>query len=202
MIPVNSIGFKIVKFLAHILCWGPFGWLFYAAANAQLGGDPQDEVLHQLGYWGMIFLLLSLTMTPLKKLITGVPWVRFRRMLGLYGAFYGLLHLTMFVVFHLQFSFAALWTEIVERPYITVGMLAILGLIPLAVTSTKYSQRKLGKNWKKLHWLVYPIIVLVLTHYIWQSKSDLNGPFIYLSWMIVLLGMRLYSYYKNKNHFA
>lgn len=198
MAKTTTIQYKITKILAHLFSWLPLAWLFYAASTAQLGGDPQEEVLHELGIWGLIFLLLSLSITPLKKLFSSLPWIKFRRMLGLYGAFYIFLHLLMFVAFYLQFSLQALWSEIIERPYITVGMIAVVGLIPLVFTSTKASQRRLGKKWKKLHQLVYPIIVLALVHYIWQTKSDLNEPFLYVFWGIVIFGFRLYQSHRVK----
>ena len=116
-------------------------------------------------------------------------------MMGLYAVFYLILHITIFFIFFLENSFSFLWEEIVERPYITVGMLATLLLVPLAVTSTKKMQRRLGRNWKKLHQLVYLIATLGIIHFIWQSKSDLNEPLLYLIWLLFTLG---YRYYHSK----
>jgi len=179
--------------VAHITCWLPLFYLIYAAYYRLLGADPQDEMLHQLGLWALIYLLTGLSLTPLNKIFQLPVLVKFRRMLGLYAFWYLLLHLTVFFIFYLELDFSYLLDEIVERPYITVGMLAMLLLIPLVVTSTKSMQRRLGRNWKKLHQLVYPIAILAITHFIWQSKSDLNEPLLYLIWLVFLLGFRIYK---------
>jgi len=189
---------KILKCISHILAWLPLVYLLYGGYNHQLGGDPQEKVLHELGSWGLIFLLLSLSMTPARILYSRFPWIRFRRMLGLYSAFYLLLHLIIYVIFFLGFSASELLNEIIERPYITVGMLAFSGLIPLAITSTRRAQRRLGKKWKKLHQLVYPIAGLGLVHFVWQSKSDLNEPLAYVSWGIILIVLRFYPAIRKK----
>jgi sulfoxide reductase heme-binding subunit YedZ len=184
--------YKISKILAHIAGWLPLGYLVYAANNRLLGADPQEEMLHQLGLWTLIFLLIGLSITPLNRIFKFPILIRYRRMVGLYAFFYLLLHLTVFFVFYLELSINYLWDEIIERPYITVGMLATLMLLPLVATSTKKMQRRLGRNWKKLHQLVYLIAILGITHFIWQSKSDLNEPFLYLIWLVFVLGYRLY----------
>ena len=189
--------YKIAKISSHIVAWIPLLWLIYGAFTRQLGGDPQEKMLHELGSWGLIFLLLSLSMTPARVFIQKIPFIKFRRMLGLYAAFYLLLHLLVYLTFYLGFSFQELFTEIAKRPYITVGMLAFCGLIPLTFTSTKSAQKRLGKKWKKLHQLVYPVVGLGVVHYIWQSKSDLNEPLLYVVWAFVLLAVRLY---KNRRH--
>lgn len=180
------------KSVAHILAVSPIAWLVYGIFNRKLGGDPQEVVLHELGSWGLIWLLLGLSLTPLRHFIKSVQWVRFRRMVGLYAAFYIFLHLLAYIAFNLAFDFSELISEIIKRPYITVGMLAFVGLIPLVITSTKSMQRKLGRRWKKLHQLVYIIVGLGLVHYVWQSKSDLNEPLIYVSWGGGLLAVRYF----------
>ena len=189
--PLRVSQLNWIKVLAHGLAFVPLMWLVYAAFTRQLGGDPQEKVLHELGLWGLIFLLLSLSMTPARYVYRKVPWIKFRRMLGLYSAFYVSLHLFIFFAFYLVFDFSQLLDEIWGRPYITVGILAFLGLLPLVFTSTKNAQRKLGRKWKLLHQLVYPIAVLALVHFIWQSKSDLNEPLLYVLWAIVLVVVRL-----------
>lgn len=180
------------KSLAHLLALSPIIWLVYGIFNRQLGGDPQEVVLHELGSWGLIWLLLGLSLTPLKHFIKVIPWIRFRRLVGLYAAFYISLHLLAYIAFTLAFDFSELLNEIIKRPYITVGMLAFIGLLPLAITSTKAMQRKLGRQWKKLHQLVYPVAGLGLVHYVWQSKSDLNEPLIYISWGVLLIAARYF----------
>lgn len=185
--------YKIAKTLAHIACWLPLSYLVYAANNGGLGADPQEKVLHLLGLWTLILLLVGLSITPLNRIFKLPVLVKYRRMFGLYAFLYLFLHLSIFFVFYLELSIRYLWDEIIERPYITVGMLATLLLLPLVFTSTKKMQRRLGRNWKKLHKLVYIIAILAITHFIWQSKSDLNEPLLYLIWLVFLLGYRIYK---------
>lgn len=179
------------KVVAHFLAWFPLGWLVYAIFMRQLGGDPQEKLLHELGLWSLIFFLLSLSMTPIKLLTKKAQWIKYRRMLGLYAAFYLFLHVMTYFFFYLGFDIAELFSEIVKRPYITVGMLAFLAVIPLVLTSTKKSQKSLGKNWKKIHQLAYWVAALGIVHFIWQSKSDLNEPLLYVLWAAALAFVRL-----------
>ncbi len=188
---------KTLKVIAHLLAWIPLGWLVYSALTHNLGGDPQTKLMHELGSWGLIFLLLSLSITPLRKLTRQPQLIKFRRMLGLFSAWYLFLHTLAYVALYLSFDFGDLASEVVERPYITIGFLALLMLIPLTFTSTKKSQRRLGKNWKKLHQLSYIIAGLGLVHLVWQTKSDLNEPLIYVAWGALLLAARIW--YKKKS---
>ena len=190
--------YRVLKVILHIACWLPLIYLIYAVNHRLLGADPQEEMLHQLGLWTLIFLLGGLSITPLNRIFKFPVLVKYRRILGLYAFFYLILHITTFFIFFLENSISYLWDEIIERPYITVGMLATLMLLPLVFTSTRKMQRKLGRNWKRIHKLVYPIAILGITHFIWQSKSDLNEPLLYLIWLVSILGYRLY-YSKLKN---
>lgn len=191
---------QMLKVVAHISCWIPLILLIYGAINRTLGADPQEEMLHQLGLWVLIFILLGLTITPINRLLGLPSLVRYRRLLGLYAAFYLLLHIAIFFVFYLEMSLSYLWDEIIERPYVTVGMLATILMLPLVVTSTKSAQRRLGRKWKKLHQLVYPIGILGIVHFIWQSKSDLNEPLLYAFWLAAILFFRIYwSNFRNKS---
>lgn len=185
------MAYKFSKILAHIACFTPFIWLFYAAYSRNLGADPQEKMLHELGLWALIFLLLGLTVTPVRRVLSLSVLLKFRRMLGLYAAFYLTLHILVFFYFYLESNLLLLWDEVVERPYVTVGMLATLFMIPLVITSTKNMQRRLGRSWKKLHNLVYVISLLAIIHYIWQSKADLNEPLLYTIWLCAVLGFRL-----------
>ncbi|MCW8998867.1 MAG: sulfoxide reductase heme-binding subunit YedZ, partial [Kangiellaceae bacterium] len=138
-----------------------------------------------------VFLLLSLSITPLRRLSGVYLLIKFRRMLGLYSFFYLCVHILTYFAFYLEFRWSELGKEIIERPYITLGFLAWLLMIPLAITSTKSFQRRLGRKWAALHKLVYTIAALGLVHYIWQSKSDLNEPLIYVAWGILLMLLRV-----------
>ena len=153
--------------------------------------------MEELGSWGVIFLLACLTMTPARLVVKRVPWVSYRRMLGLYSAFYLTLHLTVYVFLFLEFELSLVLSEVIKRPYITVGLLAYILLIPLVVTSTRAWQKRLGKKWKKLHQLVYLSLLLGLVHFIWQSKSDLNEPLAYISWALALCFARWYAAQKR-----
>lgn len=188
---------KKYQLLAHALSWLPFIWLVYALLTRQLGGDPQEKVLHELGSWGLIFLLLSLSMTPARLIAKRIAWVRFRRLLGLYSAFYISLHLLMYLIFYLQFDLALLASEVFKRPYITVGTLGFLLMIPMVITSTRKAQKKLGKRWKALHRLAYLVVALGLIHFLWQSKSDFNEPLLYVGWATILVGARWFNRVKT-----
>lgn len=189
---------KVIKTLAHVLCWLPLVYLVLAAQSRGLGADPQEKVLHLLGFWTLILLFSGLSITPIQKLFKLPYLVKFRRMLGLYAAFYLTLHVSAYFIFYLTMDITELFTEVIKRPYISVGMLAFVLMIPLVVTSNRVMQRKLGRRWKKLHRLVYPISILAIIHFIWQSKSDLNEPLIYAIWLIVMLGSRLFLINKQK----
>jgi methionine sulfoxide reductase heme-binding subunit len=193
---VNTAYFRA---FVHALAWLPLAWLLYAAFNRLLGGDPQTRLMHELGLWSLIFLLLCLSMTPAKLLTTAIPWIKFRRLLGLYSAFYAFLHVTCFFIFYLQLDIQLLFKETIERPYISVGMLAILLLIPLVLTSNRHTQRWLGKKWKPLHRLSYIIAGLVFIHFIWQVKADLSQPLLYLCWGGgIIVARRLLTYKQKK----
>ena len=187
------------KLLAHLASWLPLVWLVYAGFSGNLGGDPQTKLMHDLGWWGLLFLLLSLSITPLRR-VSGVNLlIKFRRMLGLYSFFYLSLHLVTYFAFYLEFRWFELGKEIIERPYITVGFLAWLLMIPLTITSTKKLQRRLGRKWASLHKLVYSIAALGLVHYVWQSKSDLNEPLIYVTWGFILMIFRVKNWRRFLN---
>ena len=189
---------KPAKIVAHLFCWLPLGYLVVAAYARNLGADPQERVMHLLGYWGLLFLLLGLAITPVRRLFKFSWLFQFRRMLGLYAAFYLLLHIKTFTLFYLNLNLSELWSETIQRPYISVGMLGFMLIIPLVLTSTKTMQKRLGRNWAKLHRLVYVIAVLGIIHFVWQSKADLNEPLSYALVLIVLLGVRVYWYLRKR----
>ncbi len=178
------------RFLLHLLACVPAVWLFAAALNEALGADPQKVLLHELGIWALRFLLMSLAMTPLRRW-TGLSfWISYRRMLGLYAFAYALLHFLTYFAFYLQFDVGNVLEEIAERPYITVGFTALLLMVPLAVTSTRRAMRRLGRNWQRLHRLVYGVAVLVVLHFTWSMKAELNEPLIYASILALLFYAR------------
>lgn len=160
--------------------------------GVSLGADPVAALLHGCGRWTLNFLMITLCMTPLRDL-TGSVWpLRFRRMFGLFAFFYALLHLSVYVFLDLKGKSNTVWQEIAKRPYITIGVLALTLLLPLAATSTTRMMRRLGKRWTQLHRLVYPIAILGVCHFWWGVKSDIRQPLLYATGLTVLLGYRLW----------
>jgi sulfoxide reductase heme-binding subunit YedZ len=170
--------------LAWLLC-GAFGWLDFS-----LGADPVKKLEHECGKWALNFLLITLAITPLRHLANLPHLPRLRRMLGLFAFFYAVLHFAVYLSLDLEFNFHTLFADIAKRPYITIGFLALLLLIPLAVTSTNRMMRRLGRRWQKLHRLVYVIAVLGVWHFYWQVKRDIREPLIYAGILAILLGFR------------
>lgn len=183
---------KIAVFLFCLLPLGKLGLEIFSVAGMTLGANPIEELIHRLGKWGLNFLLITLAVTPLRRL-SGLNWlIRLRRMLGLYAFFYLLMHFVVYAGLDQRFDVRFITEDIVERPYITLGMTALLLLIPLAATSTNGMMRRLGRRWQKLHRLVYPIAILGVWHFYWQVKQDTLEPLIYAGVLAVLLGNRVW----------
>ena len=195
----SDLSYKLLKIATHLISFIPLGYVVFALVNQNrvLGADPQEAVLHLMGLWSLIFLLATLSLTPLNRLLKKPILIRFRRALGLYSAFYLFLHIATFFIFYLELEIVQLVEETIERPYITLGMIATVLMILLTLTSTKTIQRKMGIKWKKLHNCVYLIGILAVTHFIWQSKSDLNEPLWYFIWLCVVLGYRLFHKFRK-----
>ena len=181
----------LVKAFVALACFMPLLILVARIAGfGSLGANPIQEVLHTLGKTGLNLLLLTLTITPLRRL-TGLNWlVTLRRTLGLSVFGYILLHAVTYVVLDQGLAWSSLLVDVTRRPYITVGVTALLLLVPLAVTSTNAMQRRLGKRWVKLHRSVYVIAILGVVHFFWQVKVTTPEPLIYTFILIVLLGYR------------
>ena len=179
---------KLVVFSAA-LC--PFLWLVWGIFHDGLGADPVDTITRVTGDWGLRFLLLSLAVTPLRRLTGWQQLQRLRRMLGLFGFFYVCLHFLTWALFDHSLDVATMLEDVLERPYITVGFLALVLLIPLAVTSTRSMMRRLGRNWQRLHRLAYPIAGLGVLHFWWLVKADITEPLIYALILVGLLAIRL-----------
>ncbi len=161
-----------------------------------LGADPILELTHQTGLWGLRFLLITLSITPLRYLTGRTFWVKYRRMLGLYSFFYISIHLSIYIL-DLGLFWQQLIEDIIKRPYVTVGFSAFLLMIPLAVTSNRYMIRRLGKRWKPLHKSIYLITPLGILHFIWLVKADLREPLIYGGILLVLLALRVLKKYNR-----
>ena len=170
----------------------PLGWITWEAVQQRLGADPAQVIVTFLGIWALRYLWITLSVTPARRLLGFGRLQRYRRMLGLYALFYASLHLLAVATFILGWRPDLLLRELTERPYIIVGFTAWLLLIPLGITSTKGWQRRLGKRWKTLHWLVYPISLLVLLHFAWLIRAGYLEVLIYALVLAFLLGYRLY----------
>jgi len=182
----------MLKSVVWVVCLAPLGWLLAHALNGTLGTNPIDYVTDTLGDWTLRILLASLALTPV-RILTGRPWpITVRRLLGLFAFAYALLHFLVWVVLDFFFEWELMLEDIVKRPYITVGMTALLLLVPLAVTSTAGMIKRLGaKNWRRLHRLAYVAAILGVLHYLWLAKVGVNTPWIYAAVLAVLLGIRL-----------
>jgi methionine sulfoxide reductase heme-binding subunit len=192
----------IYKPLLFAACAAPAVLMLLAAFGKgpmDLGADPINRLIHACGITALRLLMLTLAVTPLRMLTHWNDLVRLRRMLGLFAFFYVLLHFTVYTWLDLELDFAHLGEDIVKRPYITIGMLGLLLLIPLAVTSTNGMMRKLGRRWVKLHRLVYVIAALGLWHFWWQVKKDISEPLLYVAIFVVLMAFR---YRQLKGMFA
>ena len=187
-----------LKTLVHLLALTPLSLLMIGVVKGELGADPQDVILHTTGLWALRFLLVTLAVTPVRILTGFSKVVLFRRMLGLYSAFYLLLHLLTFCWFFIGWDWRLLIDETIQRPYILVGFVSFIIILLLAITSTRWMQKKLGKHWKSLHRLIYIAALLALVHFIWQSKADLNVPLIYGLILLSLLSIRFVVYRLKK----
>ncbi|MDX9676459.1 protein-methionine-sulfoxide reductase heme-binding subunit MsrQ [Pseudomonas neuropathica] len=168
----------------------PMLWLYQALGDL-LGPDPGKVLVDRLGLGTLVLLLITLSMTPMQKLTGWAGWIAVRRQLGLWCFAYVVLHLCSYMAFILGFDWSQLTVELRKRPYIIVGALGFLGLLALAVTSNRYSQRRLGSRWKKLHRLVYVILGLGLLHMLWIVRADLEEWAIYAFVGAVLLLLRI-----------
>ncbi len=187
-----------------MLAVAPAAWLGWRIAEVwrsgsdALGADPVAAIEHETGLWALRLLLVTLAITPLRRITGQASLLRFRRMLGLYAFFYACLHLAAYVVLDLGGYWAQLFEDIAKRPFITVGFLAWLLLVPLAITSTRGWMRRLGRRWGQLHRAVYAIGVLAVLHFWWLVKSDLREPAVYAAILALLLGWRVASRFRAR----
>ncbi len=187
----GSLTLRVGKPLVFLLCLVPVLVLGWQVMDNTLGPNPVEAVVHFTGIWTLRFLLVTLAVTPLRRL-TGLAWVlRFRRMLGLFAFFYALLHFAAYLVLDRALAWSEIVRDLTERPYIIVGFAALVLMVPLAVTSTRGWIRRLGRRWQQLHRAVYLIAVLAVLHFIWLVKADIREPLIYAGVLAALLTFRL-----------
>ena len=195
----NDISNKQISFLIKpilfLLCLIPFGQLVFGAFNESLGVNPVETLTHETGQWALRFLLITLFVTPLRRL-TKMHWlIKVRRMLGLYAFFYAVLHFITYIWLDQFFDWLEILADIPKRPFITIGFVSFVLLISLALTSTSAMQRRLKKKWLTLHKLVYVIPMLVIVHFLWSLKADYSEPMIYT---FVFLGLMLMRFFHDK----
>ncbi len=186
---------KISLFLALL---APLGLMVFDGFQNDLTADPINELTRRTGIWALRILLLTLLMTPLKVITGSFVFIRVRRMMGLFAFFYTSLHLVIYVWLDLGLDWTHFLEDLVERTFITVGMLAWIMMLPMAITSNKRMVRKLGKSWKKLHQVIYMVICLACLHFLWLVKSDITEPLIYTGIGLSLLLFRVAHHYHGK----
>ena len=179
---------KVVIFLAALV---PLGRLAWKAFHGELGANPVEVITHSTGDWTLILILTTLSITPLRKLTKQYRLIGVRRMIGLFAFFYGCLHFTTYIWLDKSFDVHEMIKDVYKRPFITAGFTAFVLMIPLALTSTKGWIRRLGKNWQRLHRLIYVTGIAAVIHYIWLVKADLRKPLQYAFVLGVLLLYRV-----------
>ena len=180
----------IIKPVLFLLCLMPLVILLIAAINDNLGTNPVETLTHETGQWALRFLLIGLAVTPLRRLLKIAWLIKLRRMLGLFAFFYASLHFITYLWLDQFFDWYEIIVDIPKRPFITIGFVSLVLLLPLVLTSTSAMQRRLGKKWLALHKLVYVIPILVLIHFVWSLKADYSEPLSYALVFVFLLLMR------------
>ncbi|WP_233492902.1 protein-methionine-sulfoxide reductase heme-binding subunit MsrQ [Chromobacterium sp. ATCC 53434] len=186
---------KVLLFVACLLPLARAAWIVLSGAAV----NPVEFITHSTGTWALVWLLATLAMTPLRRL-SGWAWpLRCRRMLGLFAFFYASLHFTTYVWLDQFFDWPHIVKDITKRPFVTVGFAAVALMTPLALTSTRGWMRRLGRNWGRLHRLVYPVAVLAVVHYWWLVKKDISQPLIYAAVLAALLGLRVWWSWRRRS---
>jgi sulfoxide reductase heme-binding subunit YedZ len=189
---------KWTKALVFLICLVPLGVLIWEAFNGGLGSNPTQFLEHATGDWTLRFVAITLSITPLRKLLRQPQLIRFRRMLGLFAFFYGCCHLSVYLTFDQVFDLHGIYADVLKRRYITVGFTGFVLMIPLALTSTAGWIRRIGgKRWSMLHRLIYLTAVAGVIHFWWLVKSDIHLPVEYATVMAILLGWRVYEHYSK-----
>jgi len=184
---------KYLKPALFVLSLLPLAYLVYRGFYDQLGANPIETINRTTGDWVLRFLMITLAVTPLRRITGWNSLLRYRRMLGLFAFFYAVMHFLSYAWLDQNFVLADIIKDVVKRPYITVGFASFLLLIPLAVTSTNDMVRRLGaKRWQQLHRLVYVIAIGGVVHFLWLVKSDIREPLVYAAILAVLLGYRFW----------
>ena len=187
---LTQINQKYLKVVIFILSLVPIFYITYQILTNQLGPEPIKDITHHTGKWTLYFIVITLAMTPLKKMTKLNIWINYRRMFGLFIFFYASIHLMTYVGLDYRFDLASIGDDIIKKKYIFIGFSAWLLLIPLAITSNKQMMKILKNKWKKLHRLIYLISLCGAIHYLWLVKRDLTEPLIFLTVILILLALR------------
>ena len=184
---------KYLKSILFFISLLPLGRLVWLGFHDDLGANPIEFVTRSTGTWALMFLCITLAMTPMRLLTGWVTWVQWRRMFGLFSFFYAGIHFSIWIWLDQSFDLQAMWADVVKRPFITMGVITLALLIPLALTSNQWAVRALGRRWSLLHKLVYVIACTAIVHYWWHKagKNDLQTVSIYGFVILLLLLCRL-----------
>ena len=174
-----------------LLSLWPIYIITYQIFYNELGPEPVDKIINHFGEWTLIFIILTLSMTPLKKITNSLEWIKFRRMLGLFAFFYASIHMLSYVGLDYRFDFEPLINDVLKKKFVFIGFSAWLFLVLLAITSSDKMVRLLKHNWKKLHRLIYVIAIFGSLHFIWLSKTIFFKPLIYTLIILFLLSLRI-----------
>ena len=191
---------KYYKPSIFVLCTIPFLLIFYKILFSKLGPEPVKEITHFTGEWTLIFICLTLSMSPLKRFTNLSIWISFRRMLGLFIFFYATLHLLTYIGLDYRFDWNPIFDDVFKKKYVFIGFAAWLLMFPLAITSSQKMIKLLRNNWKKIHRLIYVIAIFGSFHYIWLSKTIFFKPLIYFIIIVVLLLLRIKTNKKKINY--
>lgn len=183
---------KAAKVFVFVACLTPFAWLVTRALTGRLGINPVEDLELTTGIWALRFLVFTLLVTPVRRLTGWNRLIQYRRMLGLSTFFYAFLHVSMYVGVDQFFAFGLIVKDVVKRPFITMGFIAFVLMVPLAITSTKGWIRRLGRRWQVLHRLIYISAVCAAIHYLWKVKVMIGSPVYYAAAIGVLLAFRLF----------
>ena len=193
---LTQINQRYLKMVVFILSLVPIFYIIYQILTNQLGPEPIKDITHHTGKWTLYFIVITLAMTPLKKITKFNIWINYRRMFGLFIFFYASVHFMTYVGLDYRFDLESIGDDIIKKKYIFIGFAAWLLLIPLAITSNKRMIKILKDKWKKLHRLIYLISLFGVVHYLWLVKRDLTEPLVFLTIILFLLAFRLK--FKNK----
>jgi len=182
---------KLLKPLVFLLALVPAGYLGYRTYTNDLGVNPAETLQLETGEWALKFLIITLAVTPVRRLTRWNRVIQFRRMLGLFAFFYACLHFLTYIVLDKYFAFGEMMADVLKRPFITAGFVAFVAMVPLAITSTKGWIRRLGRRWQVLHRLIYVSAAAAAVHFVWKVKVVIGEPIYYALAIALLLGFRL-----------